>query len=414
MKSTSLKSVLATLFLTTASFLHAQSTQIWSVGTGTWDTTNTNWTGAAWTNGNNATLSTTGTRTGTITVDGGGVSVNNVLLNASGSGAAYIYELTGGGIGIPAGTSTWTIGGATGSQLLVNSVISGSGSIDKLGTRLLILGANNTYTGTTTISAGSLQIGTGGTTGAVAGNIVANNSLTFNRSNSYTYSGVISGTSSVTKAGSGTLILSGANTYAGNTAINAGTLRVDGSLASASVNANTGGTLGGTGTITNNVNINVGGILAPGASPGLLAIGGNLTQAAGSFTTLEIDGLTRGSGYDAINIGGIYTAGGDLTLNFGTLLSSGNLQLFTYASRTALSNYSSVTLTGAFTGSMSNTGDGAWSGAFGDRILELDLNASDMTLTIIPEPSTYALFFGVLTVAGTVWHRRRQQLKVSL
>ena len=71
-----------------------------------------------------------------------------------------------------------------------------------------------------------MQLGNGGTTGSVAGNIVDNGALIFNRSDALTYGGVISGTGSLTKSGAGTLTLTGANTYTGGTTISAGTLQL--------------------------------------------------------------------------------------------------------------------------------------------------------------------------------------------
>src|SRR5262249_37654394 len=76
------------------------------------------------------------------------------------------------------------------------------------------------------ISAGTLQIGNGGTTGSVAGNIVDTAALVFNRSNALTYGGVISGTGSVSKSGAGTLTLTGDSTYTGGTTISAGKLQI--------------------------------------------------------------------------------------------------------------------------------------------------------------------------------------------
>jgi len=71
-----------------------------------------------------------------------------------------------------------------------------------------------------------LQIGSGGTTGSITGNVVDNANLTFNRSDNLAFGGIISGTGSLTKIGAGRVILTGANTYTGGTTITAGILRV--------------------------------------------------------------------------------------------------------------------------------------------------------------------------------------------
>jgi autotransporter-associated beta strand protein len=128
-----------------------------------------------------------------------------------------------------AGTPTLTAGGDNTSTTFSGIMQNGSAtSVDltKNGTGTLTLTGANTYTGTTTISAGTLSIGDGGTTGLVAGNITNDATLIFNRSNSLTFSGVISGIGAVTKQGNGTLTLTGANSYTGETSISAGTLRL--------------------------------------------------------------------------------------------------------------------------------------------------------------------------------------------
>ena len=95
--------------------------------------------------------------------------------------------------------------------------IAGAGSYD-LGSKQLTVGSNNL----STVVSG--QIADGGLFGGVGGSLV--------------------------KIGSGTLALSGANTYTGPTNVNGGTLEVDGSIAaSSSVTVNTGGTLAGTGIV---------------------------------------------------------------------------------------------------------------------------------------------------------------------
>ena len=109
-------------------------------------------------------------------------------------------------------------------------MISGSGQVGVVAnspTNQLALTGTNTYTGLTTITQGVLDIGNGGTTGSVAGNIsVSSNlgALVFLHSNALTYAGLISGAGSVAQKGSGVLTLSGNNTYSGGTSIVGGTL----------------------------------------------------------------------------------------------------------------------------------------------------------------------------------------------
>jgi autotransporter-associated beta strand protein len=108
---------------------------------------------------------------------------------------------------------------------------------------------------------------------------------------STTFSGQIGGTGgSLTKIGSGTLILSGANTYTGDTNVNRGVLQVDGSI-----NSNTivhGGTLAGTGTINGNVTNN--GKVSSGGTgaPGMLTVVGNYTQAQYATLMIQIAGMS--------------------------------------------------------------------------------------------------------------------------
>jgi autotransporter-associated beta strand protein len=152
----------------------------------------------------------------------------------------------------------------------------------KTGTGKLTLTGANTYTGGTVIQAGTVQVGNSlgypGTTGSIAGDIVDNSHLIFNRSNNLTYSGVISGTGDVTQSGAGVLTLAGISTYSGATLVTAGTLNLTGEIGvGAALTVASGATLNGSGTILRDVTINAGGTLA-----GTLQIAGQLTLPAAS------------------------------------------------------------------------------------------------------------------------------------
>lgn len=104
----------------------------------------------------------------------------------------------------------------------------GDGALSKIGTGTFTLTGANTYTEGTTIDAGVLQVGDGGTTGSILGDVTNNASLVFNRSNDLAFAGAISGPGSVTKQGAGALTLSGASTYSGGTTLVEGAIVVTG------------------------------------------------------------------------------------------------------------------------------------------------------------------------------------------
>jgi outer membrane autotransporter protein len=173
-------------------------------------------------------------------------------------------------------------------------VISGTGALSQAGSGTTILTAANTYTGGTTIDAGTLQLGNGGTTGGIVGNVNDNATLAFNRSDVVTFPGVISGTGALNQIGPGTTVLTGDNTYAGGTTITAGTLQL--------------GNGGATGSIVGDVTDNA--TLAFNRSdvvtfPGVISGTGGLNQIGAGTTVLTADNTYTG----------------------GTVITSGTLQL---------------------------------------------------------------------------------------
>ncbi len=94
------------------------------------------------------------------------------------------------------------------------------------GTGTQVLAGSNTYTGLTTITAGTLQIGSGGTTGSInsTSGVVDNGLLAFNRSDTAVFGVPVSGSGGLTQMGPGTLILTGSETFTGPTTVSGGTL----------------------------------------------------------------------------------------------------------------------------------------------------------------------------------------------
>lgn len=238
-----------------------------------------------------------GSTTGGTTVNSGGalriddvvytaaeaVTLNGGSLDSSGANSSFA-----GSVAVAADSAInvinnqpFTISGAvTGSSALEVGADSGFGGT-------LILTGTNTYSGAATITRGTLQIGSGGTSGDFTPSSVANSgTLTFNRSDAIAASYVISGGGAINQDGGGTLTLSGANTYTGDTNVNAGGLNIAGSLTSDVIVAN-GATVSGSGLSTGA--LSGAGAVGPGNSPGILAFA-SVDGSAGMSFDFEFTG----------------------------------------------------------------------------------------------------------------------------
>ncbi len=169
---------------------------------------------------------------------------------------------------------------------------------------------NNT-SGNLTLQVGALS---GAATSYLSGGLSSGGTITWQvgaRNEDTTFAGVIgnnTGPSALTKVGTGTLTLSGANTYSGATTISAGRLQVNGSSSATSYTVQSGGTLGGSGTITGNVTVQAGGALEHGISGATpLAIAGNLSFGANAVIRPVAGGSFEAGTYTVLTYSGTLT-----------------------------------------------------------------------------------------------------------
>ena len=221
-----------------------------------------------------------------------------------------------------------------GNTLTEGGAIGGNGSgLIKTGGGTLTLSGSNSYTGGTLVQEGTLKAGaaaaivghsafqvSGGTldlngfdltisslSGSGGAVSLGTAQLTLDQTNVSAYAGSINGVGSLVKTGPGTFILSGLNSYTGNTTVDAGLLQVDGTLAG-NVSVNSGGIRGGKGRVggvTNN------GSVSPGDSPGTLHVAGNYTQTGAGSLNLQI---ASSSSFDLLAVGGAANLAGNLKL----------------------------------------------------------------------------------------------------
>lgn len=329
-----------------------------------------------------------------------GNSSSAIVLGSTGSAAGHAALLTNGAIEI-------------GRDITVGASTSASG--------LKTIGAADTQVGNSTFS-GTITVGTAsqanltvtaptGVTVGITGNIVEHSAV---------------GNGGLMKIGAGTVSLSGDNTYAGNTAVNAGILLVNNTIGSGTgtgaITVAASGTLGGTGTIapSGSNGLSVSGILAPGAGLGTLKV--DLTATSGTLSILSGGGFKFELGAAGADIGTAGTSDRlsligasalDVAFNGNTIDFSGTgaegwYKLFD-TDLASDSTWSGLTLSGQKIESglsIANLGIGLTgelflgNGAMGDT--------DDIYLHVVPEPTAATALIGGIGVLLGSLRRRRQ------
>ncbi len=235
------------------------------------------------------------------------LGTNGISLEASGTGDLKFTNTGSMGFNNQTGARTLSL---IGSYLGFNTLAAvigdngGATSVSKFGSGKWVLSGNNTYSGTTTISGGVLQLGhntASGTTGT--GNIVNNGVLVLFRSDAFTLSNVISGTGTVSNA-QGVATLSGLNTYTGFTSIAAGTVVVD-TLA----NGGSASNIGASTSVANNLQINGGTLKYIGAG-----VSTDRLFSVGVIATIDASGTGALNFTNTGLMGRTFTAARTLTL----------------------------------------------------------------------------------------------------
>jgi fibronectin-binding autotransporter adhesin len=318
-------------------------------GAGTWVLGANNWTDAAgdtsgpWTPGLAIFEGTAGNVT--ISNTGGAIDATTVQFAVTG------YEVEGQTLTLTGSTPTIRVGDGTAAGAnyvaAIYATVTGTDGLIKTDLGLLDLFGTNTYSGGTTIDAGTLAVQADAGLGAAGGNVTLNGGEFFaddgfDTARNFVVNGAsqigvaqpatlditgsFSGSASLGKEGLGELIVSGAGGYSGALSIDAGTLTVNGALGDAAVTVQSGATLGGDGVIGGTVLVHDNGVLK-GLGGQTLTLGGlQMTSAADMDVTLDQLSSTT----PLFQVNGDLTLAGDLNITAGATFGPGLYRLIDY------------------------------------------------------------------------------------
>lgn len=229
----------------------------------------------------------------------------------------------------------------------LGGALSGPGGLHKLGQGELIVTGNNSYSGGTTISAGTLIVNNKGGSGTGSGPVVVNST----------------------------------------------------------------GTLSGSGFIGGPVTVNDGGTLAPGNSPGILTVNNQVTLQPGATLSIEVNGLTVGTQYDQLSTTGPVSLSGSLALSFGSFTPTGDDTLILIDNTgsgptTGQFQYADDEKIGTFNGVDWYITYDADNGTIPSRN-----GGNDVAIYSVPEPGQIALLISACAGIMLAWRKRGAVLR---
>ncbi|MDC1296351.1 autotransporter-associated beta strand repeat-containing protein, partial [Pseudomonadota bacterium] len=348
-------------------------------------------------------LTGTNTYTGTTTINAGDLRIfgDSALGAAPGSATPGHLTFNGGTLqaldsdfsinsnrGIALGPNHGTIEVNTGNTVTYGGIIAGSNNLTKGWGGTLALSGSNTYSGSTTITDGTVSISSSDNLGPTPGSLDADNiildggtlsastsftlgsnkgitlnsasTIHVNTSSVLTYPGTISGSAGYFKTGAGTLLLSGTNTYTGYTNIDGGTVQVTGTLSSSTTVDNEGV-----------FDVDTTNTVASVFGSGNVQLASGITLTTGDSNNRRISGVVSGAGNlvkvgsGRLTLSGINTYTGTSTISSGVLKISGLLGSGSYSANiinNSTLNYDSSSnqnLSGVISGTGLLTQDGS-------------------------------------------------------
>ncbi|XHR31150.1 MAG: autotransporter-associated beta strand repeat-containing protein [Chthoniobacteraceae bacterium] len=382
----------------------------------------------AWANKGNTTINA-----GLLQVGNGSAGSIVSATSSIASSGTLAFNLANGGIYAGVIVNDGVLEGVASGTNTLSGNITGTGAFIQAGAGKTILSGNNSYSGATTVSAGELDI-TGTSTNStfsVTGGAVLGGSGTVNgtvevTSASINGSGLNLGATTL----QGTSTLSGLN-IASSVTVASGTTSLSGTTHSTSTlsvsqgailnangtidgSANISGLLKGSSTITSNLTL-TSGTLSTGNSAGITTIVGNFTMDDSSKLVAEVSGAVAGSSYDQMKVSGNVALAGTLDLSTLSGLTLGEtITLIDNTGSGTTTGYFATIITSGYTYTVTSNSNYIFTVGSTEYLLSYTSNAdgngytNDVTLTVVPEPSTWAMILGGIGMLGFAQRQRRR------